>query len=154
MYNGQQKTKFSHRPEKTQRDSPEASRGEICLCAPLGPTKSICLAPPDRHQKRFRALLAPTLGPHGARKRPGGLQAFIFDPPGPPWGAFVFDVHAFSHGFLHVLLSRFVCLFVFVLVFAPLFCNLQVENIKVESPGCLNPWVAAGGREAIRIIVN
>ena len=33
-------------------------------------------------------LLAPTLRPHGAQKRPRELQALIFDPPGPLWGAF------------------------------------------------------------------
>ena len=34
----------------------------------------------------------------------------------------------------------------------PSFRSLQVKNIKVESPGSLNPWVAAEGREATRII--
>ena len=34
------------------------------------------------------------------------------------------------------------------------FCKLQVEKIKVESPGSLNPWVAAGDREAIRIEIT
>ena len=31
------------------------------------------------------------------------------------------------------------------------FANFKWKKIKVESPGSLNPWVAAGGREAIRI---
>ena len=34
---------------------------------------------------------------------------------------------------------------------ALLFATFKVKDIKVESPGSLNPWVAAGGREAIII---
>ena len=35
---------------------------------------------------------------------------------------------------------------------ARLFQSFKVKDIKFASPGSLNPWVAAGGREAIRII--
>ncbi len=34
---------------------------------------------------------------------------------------------------------------------ALLFPSFKVKHIKLESPGSLNPCVAAGGREAIRI---
>ena len=94
----------------------------------------ICFGSPGRPQEPFGAFLAAAWGPHGARKRPGGLQAFIFDPPGPPWGAFFFDVHLFSHGFLHVLLRRLVGVVVFVLVFAPFFS--QVPRLKISKRGC------------------
>ena len=75
------------------------------------------LGPPGRHQERFGAHLAPTLGPHGAQKRPGGLQALIFDPPGTIFHLFLMIFDLFSH----ILLLRFVCVFVCVLVFAPFF---------------------------------
>ena len=81
----------------------------------------ICFGSPGRPQESFGALLVAAWGPHGTRKRSGGPQAFIFDPPGSPWGAFFFDFQSFSHGFLHVLLCRLVCVVVFVLVFAPFF---------------------------------
>ena len=68
----------------------------------------ICLGPPGRPQEPFGALLAPTLGPHGAQKCPGGLQALIFDPPGAPWGPFslmMFDM--FSSWFAAPFRVRF-----------------------------------------------
>ncbi len=34
---------------------------------------------------------------------------------------------------------------------ALLFATFKVKDIKVQSPGSLNAWVAAEGREAIRI---
>ena len=83
------------------------------------PRTTIFLGPPGRPQEPFGALLAPTLGPHGAQNCPGGT--LIFDPPGTPWGPFFFDVHDFVYGFPDVLLRRFICVFVFVLVFAPFF---------------------------------
>ena len=130
------------RPKKDQKYHPSASpepSGD-----PPGSLKSINFAPrggpgvqpiicfgsPGRPQEPFGAFLAAAWGPHGARKRPGGLQAFIFDPPGPPWGAFFFDFHVFSHGFLHVLLRRLVCVVVFVLVFAPFFSQPSSEKHK------------------------
>ena len=56
-----------------------------------GAQPMIFLGPPGRHQEPFGALLAPTLGPHGSQKCPGGLQAFIFDPPGALRGAFLLN---------------------------------------------------------------
>ena len=40
----------------------------------------VFVSPPGRHQERFQALLAATLGPHGARKRPGGALKPPWDP--------------------------------------------------------------------------
>ena len=37
---------------------------------------------------------------------------------------------------------------------ARLFPSFKVKDIKFASPGSLNPWVAAGGREAIRIKIE
>ena len=147
-------------PKIPPRSPPRALRGpprdpeidQLFASGGPGVQPIICFGSPGRPQEPFGALLAPTLGPHGARKRPGGLQAFIFDPPGPPWGAFFYDFHVF----FHMVFFMFYCAVLFACSSAcsssrPFFGNLQVEKIKVESPGSLNPWVAAGGREAIRI---
>ena len=149
-------------PKIPPRSPPRALRGpppgtlKSINFSPLGGPgvqPIICFGSPGRPQEPFGALLAPTLGPHGARKRPGGLQAFIFDPPGPPWGAFFFDFHAFSTWFSSCFTEPFgLPVRLRARLRALCFCKLQVEKIKVESPGSLNPWVAAGGREAIRII--
>ena len=112
----------SHSPSGTLRDPPGTLKS--INFSPLGGPGAhpiICFALPGRPQEPFGALLAPTLGPHGAQKCPGGLQALIFDPPGTPWGPFFFDFLVILHGFPDVLLRRFICVFVFVLVFAPFF---------------------------------
>ena len=61
-----------------------AHRSRIVLAAP-GRGKGSFFAPGGLQEQPgtdFIGILEPTLGPHGAHTRPGGLQAFIFDPLG------------------------------------------------------------------------
>ena len=66
-------------------------------------------------------LLAPTLGPHGAQKRPGGLQALIWCPPGPFGEHFLLIVDEFStlvsHSFHVMFLFISACVLVLALCF-------------------------------------
>ena len=126
------------RPKKYQKYHPRASpepSGD-----PPGSLKSINFAPrggpgvqpiicfgsPGRPQAPFGALLAATLGPHGAQKRPGSLQELIWCSPGTFWEHCWFHVHAFptlvSHS-SHVMLC-----FVFVCVLALARCVLKASK--------------------------
>ena len=61
----------------------------------------------------------------------------------------------FGFGFPHLLLLRFVYVFrLRARLRALLFAIFTVKHMRVESPGSLNPWVAAGGGEVIRIKVE
>ena len=94
------------------------------------------------------ALLAATLGPHGAQRRPGGLEALIGCPPGPLGEHFWWFSTLVSHAFRVIFLFVFACVFAFGLCFSGLW---SLRFFEFGNPRSLKPWVAAGGREAIRI---
>ena len=88
--NNHQKTKNVRVPapaskKSTKNDLPEAPRDP-----PGGPRRARRGQEAPRGKSRSEAVLegpgpplAATLGPHGAQRRPGGLQALIWCPPGP-----------------------------------------------------------------------
>ena len=135
-------------PPRSPPQSPPGTLKSINFSPLGGPgaQPTICFAPPGRPQEPFGVLLAPTLGPHGAQKRPGGLQALISCPPGPFWEHFLLIFDDFStlvsHSFHVMFLFVFACLLVLPLCF-------WKASKKVGSPRSLKPWLAAGGREAI-----
>ena len=90
--------------------------------------------------------LGPTWRPEAPRRAPG----LHFRPSGASLGSIFFDFHVFTR-FSSCFTAQFGLPVRLRARLRALFGNLQVEKIKVESPGSLNPWVAAGGREAIRI---
>ena len=98
------------------------------------------------------AFFGSTNPPRAAQKRPGNLQALIWCPLGPFGGIISLMFAAFPN-----LISRSFRL-LFSLVFASLlvcalclFKGWEAFIFKVGTPRFLKPWLAAGGREAIRI---
>ncbi len=88
-------------------------------------------------------LLAPTWGPHGAQKCPGGLQALIWCPPAPFGEHFLFIFDELSTLVSHSFHVMFLFVFACVLVFALFFEGFDALILKVGSPRSLKPWVAA-----------
>ena len=70
-------------PSEASRDPPGTLKS--INFAPLrgpGVQPTICFGSPGRPQAPFGALLAATLGPHGAQKRPGSFEELIWCSPG------------------------------------------------------------------------
>ena len=109
-------------------------------------------SPPARHQERFEALLAATLGPHGVQRRPGGLRALIWCSPAPLREQFLrlflmtFRICVFFRSVSSSSSSSLACSSSF-----SVFEGFEAFVSKVGNPRTLKPGVAAGGREAIRI---
>ena len=91
--------------------------------------------------------LGPTWRPEAPRRPPGP----DFVPPGPLRGAFLLSLMCstlVSHSSHVMFLFVFACVLVFALLF---FEDVDALISEFRSPRSLKPWVAAGGREAIRI---
>ena len=73
------------------------------------------------------------------RARTAGRQASLVSHSSCKWFSCCFTAPFYLHSRLRARLR------------ALLLATFKVTKIKVESPGALNPWVAAGGREAISI---
>ena len=105
-----------------------------------GPMNVLSASRPPHPRAATKSDLKRSWRSRWAQRRPGGLQALIWCPPGP------FDPR-FSFVPCHVILrfrlrARVRSLF---------FEGFEALILKVGSPRSLKPWVAAGGREAIRI---
>ena len=125
------------------------SDSKIALGRPRAPSMN-CFWPPGRSQERFGALLGPTFRPHGGPWRPRELQELIFDPPEALQGQFfLFFKVVWCHSDALRLLFLSFCLC--VCVFARVLFKASIVNSESSNPKSLKPWVAAGGREAIRI---
>ena len=110
----------------------------------------IFLSPLGRPQEPFGALWRPPWGYMAPRSALEGSRPSFSTLRGPS-GEYFPDALKMLTCLFSCFLLRFLCVFLFVLIFAPVFPSFKVKDIKFENPGSLNPWVAAGGREAIRI---
>ena len=107
--------------------------------------------PPGRHQERSEALLAPTLGRHGAQKRPRGLRALIWCPSGPLGELIFFIFVVFSSLVSHSFRGMFLFVFACVLVFALCFLGSSKLEFWVWKPSIPE---ALGGRRGSRSDMN
>ena len=112
-----------------------------------------CFWSPGRSQERFGALLGPAFNPPGGPERPRQLQELIFDPPEALQGQFLIYVSRSFWCHSDALRLLFLSFCLCVCVFARVFFKASIVNLQSSNPKSLKPWVAAGGREAIRIMV-